>query len=166
MIWSYVIMTEYKQNVYKTIFLITLTVRKKKWQERGAQFTARSNAFETSNKRAKRVFEDTTRFKEFEVKVSVDNFDFLASDGKTTGNVGFCSLISILELRLLLLVHFYGKCLQLYLGVVSVSKIRSSQRIILILRHIHRKEFRRICWKHGTLLKLNTATDALITICR
>ena len=150
----------------KSFSLSHLHLEKKKWQERGARFTARSNAFETSNKRAKMVFEDTTRFKEFEVRVSVDNFDFLASDGKTTANVAFCSLITILELWLLLPVHFYGKCLQLYLRVVSVFKIRSSQRMILILRHIHRKEFRRICWKHGTLLKLNTATEALITICR
>ena len=50
--------------------------RKKKWQERGAQLTTRSNGYETSNKRVKRVVEDTTRFNEFEVKVSLNNSDF------------------------------------------------------------------------------------------
>ena len=45
------------------------------------------------------------------------------------------------------------------LNVVLMSKLRCAPRIFILQKH-HLRVFRRICWKHGILLKIKSVTDA------
>ena len=91
---------------------------------------------------------------------------------ETTTNTAFCSLLSKCHLQLSFLMCFHQKFTQcgfFSLNVVLTSKIRYFSK-----NKVHNskasvwKVFRRICWKHGILLKLKSATDnnALIIISR
>ena len=51
-------------------------------------------------------------------------------------------------------------------ALFQFQKKDSSTRIIFILGYIRLNIFTRICWKHGSLLNVNSATDDLITIGR
>ena len=88
-------------------------------------------------------------------------------DLDTTRNIAFCSLLPKKDLQLLC---FHQRFLQLgfcSLIVVLMSNIKMClKEYFSYFRRIRLKVFRRICWKHGILLKIKSATDALVIIYR
>ena len=92
------------------------------------------------------------------------------SNRDTAKTIAFCYLLPKQHLQLLLLICFNQKFLRwgfYSLNVALMSKIRYTSK-----NNFHNtnasiwKVFRRICWRHQILLKINAATEALIIICK